>query len=440
MEGKDEMELPHAEIKLADYCRSETETDADDGGSTKGDLGPAPDQTSPPVQSDIIRTCGVHVSDVAVYKSKEDEQIAAELEECVKSSSKGDKMPRLSWPAVGQDMVDEYDKAGKLFCKAFPWLFPGGIGDICDYHKNDMKVSEWVAALLYYFDGRFARDKMWCFFALNFMTRRRNQGQGRFFVDNFYKDCPESLEDLKNHIRQGDWTYIDRISYFSDKVRGSSSFWRAKRAQLYSWINYHVGEGDGAPNYFMTFSCAEYHWPDIRRLLKERQELYPAMPDGDEANNKQQNIVRLADDLSIVIQEYFQIRVKEFLETVGRELLGITHYWLRYEFAPSRGQVHAHMLAIANEDVRHFFRELHQHNGNDKKQAAMLEQWSSQLMRYTANVDSTVVDDQNISKTNNPCQRRFADVEDVEIDANELLMFTQHHVCSDYCMRSKKKG
>jgi hypothetical protein len=46
----------------------------------------------------------------------------------------------------------------------FPWLSPGGIGDIQDHREFDMEVSEWAQHLLFYEDGRFAKDKLWCFF------------------------------------------------------------------------------------------------------------------------------------------------------------------------------------------------------------------------------------------------------------------------------------
>jgi hypothetical protein len=52
--------------------------------------------------------------------------------------------------------------------------------------------------------------------------------------------------------------------------RGNSSYWRSRRAELYSWINHHVKEGNGMPNFFITLSCAKYFWPDVLRLLNER--------------------------------------------------------------------------------------------------------------------------------------------------------------------------
>ena len=57
------------------------------------------------------------------------------------------------------------------------------------------------------------------------------------------------------------------------KIRGSDSYWRAKKGELNSWINYHVEQGHGGPSAFMTFSCAKYYWPDLMHLLQEREKI-----------------------------------------------------------------------------------------------------------------------------------------------------------------------
>jgi hypothetical protein len=71
------------------------------------------------------------------------------------------------------------------------------------------------------------------------------------------------------------------------------------------------------------------------------------------------------DEYSIVIQEFFEKRVEIWLETVGHGVFDIKHYWLRYEFAPSRGQVHAHLLAICDSL-----------KGKKEAQAKFLQSWS----------------------------------------------------------------
>jgi hypothetical protein len=42
-----------------------------------------------------------------------------------------------------------------------------------------------------------------------------------------------------------------------------------KKVEVYTWINYHVIAGNGAPNFLITLSYAEYYWEDARRLIKD---------------------------------------------------------------------------------------------------------------------------------------------------------------------------
>jgi hypothetical protein len=59
----------------------------------------------------------------------------------------------------------------------FPWLYPGGNGDFNEDRKIDIDVKDWAIQQLHLADGRFAKDKTWCFFALNYAERRRNMTQ-----------------------------------------------------------------------------------------------------------------------------------------------------------------------------------------------------------------------------------------------------------------------
>ena len=58
------------------------------------------------------------------------------------------------------------------------------------------------------------------------------------------------------------------------------------------------------------------------------------------------SFVQLINDYTVIFQEHFQERVKIWMSTIGAKVFHIKHYWLQYEFAPSRRQIHAHMLAI----------------------------------------------------------------------------------------------
>ena len=81
------------------------------------------------------------------------------------------KIPTAFWPSISDTAISEYDASINLFACAFPWLFPGGVGDFREEHKNkSITVGDWAEQLLYYRDGRFVEDKMWCFYALNYVT------------------------------------------------------------------------------------------------------------------------------------------------------------------------------------------------------------------------------------------------------------------------------
>ena len=90
---------------------------------------------------------------------------------------------------------------------------------------------------------------------------------GRFFVDGFFKDGPKTLEQLQAEIADENTQWHDRLCYYSHQVSGSAGYWRAKRSEVYSWINHHIELKHGPPNFFITLSCAEYMWPDIKRLI-----------------------------------------------------------------------------------------------------------------------------------------------------------------------------
>ena len=73
--------------------------------------------------------------------------------------------------------------------------------------------------------------------------------------------------------------------------------------------------GHGPPTFSITLSCAEYMWPDIKRLITDR--FYVAaldIPDMDKS------LVQLVNDYTLVVQEYFQQRVKIWLSTIGAKI------------------------------------------------------------------------------------------------------------------------
>lgn len=339
----------------------------------------------------------------------------------------------VNFPYVSPHPVDEHDRSELLFAKAFPWLFPGGIGDVNDCHPdvaNRLSLDEWIKKMLFYYDGRFARDKMWGFFVLNYRQRKLNQSQGAYFVKNFYTNGPQTLQQLCDEIQKGNNSWVNQITYFGNFVTGSAAYWRKQREHIYSWINYHVQQGSGAPTAFMTLSCAEYHWPDIKRLIHERYAMAGLeTPDLGESSAKHIN------DYTIVIQEYFQQRVHAWFDTVGKQIFNIKHYWLRYEFAPGRGQIHAHALLIMDhKDLNRLVDKL----DNEKLKASLIHDWAKNNYGMTAAIPQEYTRPDTNNVKSHPATQTFTEQTNLTEDAVNLCYTCQNHICTDYCLRKRR--
>ncbi len=49
----------------------------------------------------------------------------------------------------------------------------------------------------------------------------------------------------------------------------------------------------------------------------------------------------------LYVNEFFMKRANLFMKTVMKKAVQIEHYWGRVEFAPGRGAIHLHIVAIA---------------------------------------------------------------------------------------------
>jgi hypothetical protein len=433
MDGKKEMDLDVAITITAD---DEEGSSWKDDGNLNGDpdeidgcdrsFGILPTGRNRPGQRDEVVTNGI----TDTLKEVQSPLLRTDIPSVTQESSDeaapeqgGPCSTRMEFPYVSQDPVDEYDESERLFCKAFPWLYPGGVGDINSMHQESIELDVWI------------QHKMWCFFALNYSQRKSVMKQGGYFVNSFYKDGPSTLEDLQERLRAGQTGWVDRITYFGHKVSGSPAYWRFKRQEVYSWINHHIHIGNGAPSLFITLSCAEYYWPDVKRLIEERYGMANLpIPDLGKPGSS-----RYINEFTLVIQEYFQIRVKSWLATVGKTVFKITHYWLRFEFAPGRGQIHAHMLAIV--DNKDLLREAYRlrSNGHTQLHAELLSRWVQDTFMMTCGGE---LSNKAVSRTHNPsdhpASEYFHECVNVDDDAGRLLASCQRHACTSYCLRTRK--
>jgi hypothetical protein len=259
-------------------------------------------------------------------KEKDSPTTKSLQEETQQSKTNNSGEATINFPHMDPNPVSECDVNSGLFAKAFPWLFPGGRGDYHQFRNTKLTVGDWAKNPVLHEDGRFAKDKMFGFYVLNYAMRKKNQTSGGYFVDGFFKEGPKNLEDREAKMRGGDTSWTDRTCCHSELVQGSAGCWRSKRAELCSWMQHHVEAGHGPPTFFMTFSCAEHKWEDIKRPVVDRFEC-AGLPRPDPENI---SFVRLVNDCTLIVQEHVQKRIQLWLDTVGKNVFGIKHCWLRF--------------------------------------------------------------------------------------------------------------
>ena len=161
-------------------------------------------------------------------------------------------------------------------------------------------MADWARHLLLYEDGRFLKDQLFCLYVHDVIQRHDNNGKGNFFYNNknwFGTNTP-TLDDLKLQIRNGDFTFVSKLRYFGSQIRGTDGFWRSKTEELETWIDYHVTQGHGPPTHFITLTCAENWWPDLKRILSNNDE-------GTETNTPQNNLTQFRNHCRNVRKKHY---------------------------------------------------------------------------------------------------------------------------------------
>ena len=156
--------------------------------------------------------------------------------------------------------------------------------------------------------------------------------------------------------------------------------------------------------------------------------------------------IKAVNDHALLVQEYFQRRVESFLNGEGKKMFGIKHYWVRYEFAKGRGQIHAHLLAITDDAFQSCL-----HDGeNEQERLVRVEKWAQTKFGLTAMHPATSPEGfLNMNLVGKPEGQQVTNTRSMSShslekscltqDLCELCNCTQMHSCSNYCMRKPKK-
>ncbi len=137
----------------------------------------------------------------------------------------------------------------------------------------------------------------------------------------------------------------------------------------------------------------------------------------------------------LFVNEYFMKRAKSYMATVVKTALGIEHYWGRVEFAPGRGAIHIHILAIA-KDMAYLHDFYHAKTAKDK--AAVVDKYEQEHLDMTANVNINNDKERKPEYQNSPLGKRYCESPYQEEDVQQLAEDCMCHQCNKYCLQSAK--
>lgn len=151
--------IASSDVGYLDVTTMFTQSEDDEVDPTE-DLGPTP-TTHIPEHTDTVAT-GFIDNGGHCHLSEDDEHMNSKLQTSV-AHSKNKQNVSMSWPSMSEKPVNEFGDT-RIFARAFPWLFPGGLGDPKDFPQS---VGEWGSLMPHCEDCRFSTDKTFPFFALN---------------------------------------------------------------------------------------------------------------------------------------------------------------------------------------------------------------------------------------------------------------------------------
>jgi ATP-dependent DNA helicase PIF1 len=315
----------------------------------------------------------------------------------------------LPYPSTSRSPINEFLDEG-FVVRAFPALFPTGNADLNQPRNIKLTAIEYFRFLLEFHDGRFVKDPRFRYFAMNMLNRR----EAISTVQVYMKRCPNvprDVEEIRERL-QSNPNFLNSLMTFSSKIRGSQAYWYQRSRELLDMV-----DQIGLPTAFLTLSSADYHWPDLFRLIANQNE--------DISTLSEQRRRTLMHDNPHTVAFFFQARCDIFIDEVLTPLFKVVDLWHRYEWQ-WRGSGHLHGLFWFADspvmDTAPFTAE----------QIELIRLYFDEKCKaINPNCDSTPA-------VVHPSRKRFSDVpsSDRLVDLTELInCFQRHTQCGVHCLR-----
>lgn len=204
---------------------------------------------------------------------------------------------------------------------AWFFLFPYGINGLKQSREVKITPLDYFQSRVLGRDLRFQRND-YLFYALSMFEYYR--------LKSTIAACGRTIE--------GQEGMVDDVHLYIKNLRGSSAYWRAALNELIAQIRCL-----GPPSYFITFSCNDLHWLDMKRALL----IADGRPNKDPSSLDVHATQRLIEQYPVIVSRHFMIRVKALMMFVrsNDQMFGgkLKDFWWRIEFQ-NRGSPHLHMV------------------------------------------------------------------------------------------------
>ena len=266
--------------------------------------------------------------------------------------SERDRLLRRLNHTVGLPVVD-YPEHGNpindfathwLQAKAFPTLFPYGVGDVTMKERaSHVSMSESIAHLIKFaykdctgaWVYPFMRHSCWLGWAVNTAGRHRSIGQRNVFLRNSPEVASMTEENLCAVIHEGGEvldSLIGRMTAYNSNILGSPSYLYTKKMHLEELM-----EQSGMCTIWFTLSAADNHWLDLSRLFGG-----DSFPVNGTEHVKEKWRRKSVRENQHIVDAFFNSRVEAFVEAFLKSSgMEAEYTWFRIEYQ-ERGTAHAH--------------------------------------------------------------------------------------------------
>ena len=146
-----------------------------------------------------------------------------------------------------------------------------------------------------------------------------------------------TAEDIRVMLDENDQHIANQMIRYGSKLRGTRAYWLARRQELMDMIR-----TKGSPDVFFTLSAADLQWPDLHRHMPESDD-----PVNDPHTARRTRRAALNGNPHIAAT-YLNRRVQVFFRSLMVPLLGVRHFWYRFEWQ-ERGSGHVHGFLWLND-------------------------------------------------------------------------------------------